>query len=82
MFFSATEMLEEIPEDTQIILFNGNNIPYLEWNVFGYWAELSKLEVKKTFFYLSIEYFHILPCPVLYCIKLSYDIGSIFSIYS
>lgn len=33
--FRDTEMLENMPSETQVLIFTGNNIPKLPWNVFG-----------------------------------------------
>ena len=38
-------MLEHLPTDTEVLLFNGNNIPELDWNLFGIWDDHLKMEV-------------------------------------
>ena len=38
-------MLKQLPHHTQVLLFNGNNIPYLDWNVFGVWDDHVDLKV-------------------------------------
>ncbi len=38
-------MLESLPKNTQVLIFNGNNVPNLDWNVLGIWDEHTKLEV-------------------------------------
>jgi len=43
--FKNTEMLEQLPDNTQVLLFNGNHLSTLDWNVFGVWDEHVKLEV-------------------------------------
>jgi len=40
-----TDMLEHIPEGTEAIIFNGNRVPNLDWNIFGYWDDHAALEV-------------------------------------
>ena len=44
-FLSDTEMLEFLPDGVEVLLFNGNQIPVLDWNLFGIWDEHPKLEV-------------------------------------
>ena len=44
-FPSDTEMLEFLPDGVEVLLFNGNQIPVLDWNLFGIWDEHPKLEV-------------------------------------
>ncbi|KAB0802044.1 hypothetical protein PPYR_04230 [Photinus pyralis] len=43
--FTNTEMLADLPEETQVLIFTGNHIPELPWNVFG---EMKDLSVLKT----------------------------------
>ena len=38
-------MLEFLPDGVEVLLFNGNQIPVLDWNLFGIWDEHPKLEV-------------------------------------
>jgi hypothetical protein len=38
-------MLEQLPDGVEVLIFNGNSIPVLDWNVFGVWDEHDKLEV-------------------------------------
>ena len=45
-FLSGTEMLEFLPDGVEVLLFNGNQIPVLDWNLFGIWDEHPKLQVK------------------------------------
>ena len=44
-FNDNTTMLKQLPRHTQVLLFNGNKIPYLDWNVFGVWDEHVDLKV-------------------------------------
>ena len=39
-------MLEFLPDGVEVLLFNGNQIPVLDWNLFGIWDEHPKLQVK------------------------------------
>lgn len=43
--FTETKMLEMLPLETQVLLFNGNNINLLDWNLFGMWDDHKYLEV-------------------------------------
>ncbi|RZC41756.1 LRR 8 domain containing protein, partial [Asbolus verrucosus] len=43
--FDNTKMLQELPEETQMLIFTGNHIPVLEMNVFGDEVDLSELKV-------------------------------------
>jgi len=43
--FTSTTPLELLPNGTQILLFNGNNIPLLDWNLLGVWDAHEFLEV-------------------------------------
>jgi len=43
--FNNTEMLEFLPDGVEVLLFSGNQIPVLDWNLFGIWDEHPKLEV-------------------------------------
>lgn len=38
-------MLEQLPEETEVLIFNGNNVPVLDWNVLGLWDEHKDLAV-------------------------------------
>lgn len=38
-------MLEQLPSETEVLIFNGNNISQLDWNLFGIWDEHEGLEV-------------------------------------
>ena len=38
-------MLEFLPDGVEVLLFSGNQIPVLDWNLFGIWDEHPKLEV-------------------------------------
>ncbi|KAF5300661.1 hypothetical protein FQR65_LT09125 [Abscondita terminalis] len=42
--FTNTEMLAELPEETQVLIFTGNHIPELPWNIFGELKDLSMLK--------------------------------------
>ena len=44
-FNDNTTMLKQLPRHTQVLLFNGNKIPYLDWNVFGVWDDHVDLKV-------------------------------------
>ena len=44
-FNDNTTMLKQLPLHTQVLLFNGNKIPYLDWNVFGVWDDHVDLKV-------------------------------------
>ena len=41
-------MLEFLPDGVEVLLFSGNQIPVLDWNLFGIWDEHPKLEVIHT----------------------------------
>lgn len=43
--FRNTDMLQELPEETQMLIFTGNHIPVLEMNVFGEDLDLSELKI-------------------------------------
>lgn len=43
--FTDTSVLENVPEETQVVIFTGNYIPELPWNVFGTINDLSSLEI-------------------------------------
>jgi len=43
--FTDSTPLEFLPNGTQVLLFNGNNLPMLDWNVFGVWDPHDYLEV-------------------------------------
>ena len=43
--FKKTNMLELLPNGTQVLLFNGNNLGQLDWNLLGVWDDHVKLEV-------------------------------------
>ena len=43
--FNDTRPLEMLPNGTEILLFNGNNIPLLDWNLLGVWDPHLSLEV-------------------------------------
>ncbi|KAJ3640802.1 hypothetical protein Zmor_027342 [Zophobas morio] len=45
LMFRNTNMLEQLPEETQMLIFTGNHIPVLEMNVFGDEIDLSGLKV-------------------------------------
>ena len=38
-------MLEHLPTNTQVLMFVGNHVPILDWNIFGLWDEHKDLEV-------------------------------------
>ena len=38
-------MLEFLPPETEVLLFNGNNITHFDWNVFGVWDDHQKLKL-------------------------------------
>ena len=44
-FNDNTTMLKQLPHDTQVLLFNGNKLPHLDWNVFGVWDDHVDLKV-------------------------------------
>ncbi len=39
------DMLDQLPSDTEVLIFNGNNVPHLDWNLFGIWDDHVKLRV-------------------------------------
>ncbi|XP_026474196.1 phospholipase A2 inhibitor [Ctenocephalides felis] len=43
--FEDTKVLENLPEATEVLIFTGNNIPELPWNVFGALTELEHLRI-------------------------------------
>ncbi|XP_021938408.1 trophoblast glycoprotein [Zootermopsis nevadensis] len=43
--FNDTSVLQHIPPQTQVLIFSGNNIPELPWNVFGTFNNYSQLRV-------------------------------------
>ncbi|CAH0553056.1 unnamed protein product [Brassicogethes aeneus] len=43
--FTSTEMLQELPEETNMLIFTGNHIPTLPMNVFGTALDLSALKI-------------------------------------
>lgn len=43
--FKDTTILEYLPEQTQVLIFNGNFIPELPWNIFGAFNDLSSLSI-------------------------------------
>ena len=43
--FQNTTMLEFLPHETVVLLFNGNNITHFDWNVFGVWDDHLPLEL-------------------------------------
>lgn len=43
--FRDTEMLENMPPETQVLIFTGNYIPELPWNVFGAINSLENLSI-------------------------------------
>lgn len=43
--FKDTSMLEHMPNNTEVLIFRGNFIPELPWNVFGSINEYTQLEV-------------------------------------
>ena len=38
-------MLAQLPHQTEVLLFNGNKIPYLDWNIFGVWDDHKNLTI-------------------------------------
>ncbi|XP_059485676.1 toll-like receptor 9 [Neocloeon triangulifer] len=44
-FFSDTHMLTALPPETQVLIFTGNHIPELPWNIFGTEDEMENLKV-------------------------------------
>lgn len=43
--FKDTAVLEHLPEETEVLIFTGNTIPELPWNVFGTINELKALRI-------------------------------------
>lgn len=43
--FENTDMLEEIPEETEMLIFTGNHVSILDMNVFGEDIELTNLKI-------------------------------------
>uniref|UniRef100_A0A6M2DUV4 Putative leucine-rich transmembrane protein n=1 Tax=Xenopsylla cheopis TaxID=163159 RepID=A0A6M2DUV4_XENCH len=43
--FKDTTVLENLPEATEVLIFTGNNIPELPWNVFGALTDLEHLRI-------------------------------------
>lgn len=43
--FGDTDMLASLPEETEVLIFTGNHIAELPWNVFGTYVNLSNLKV-------------------------------------
>ena len=43
--FYRTDMLELLPDETEVLIFNGNNVPYLNHNVLGISQEHELLKV-------------------------------------
>lgn len=43
--FSNTDMLSSLPEETEVLIFTGNDISVLPWNIFGSYVNLSNLKV-------------------------------------
>lgn len=43
--FTDTNMLSNLPEETEVLIFTGNHITELPWNVFGSYVNLSNLKV-------------------------------------
>ena len=46
--FTDTSMLDHFPKGIQVLVFNGNRIQVLDWNVLGLWDEHEDLEVIKN----------------------------------
>ena len=38
-------MLEQLPDGIEVLLFNGNHVPVLDWNLLGLWDEHKDLAV-------------------------------------
>lgn len=49
-------MLEFLPDGVEVLLFSGNQIPVLDWNLFGIWDEHPKLEVTLACMLASLLY--------------------------
>lgn len=45
--FKDTSVLEHLPKETEVLIFTGNNIVELPWNVFGTITELTALKIGK-----------------------------------
>lgn len=43
--FRDTSVLEHLPKETEVLIFTGNNIVELPWNVFGTITELNALKI-------------------------------------
>ncbi|XP_059082511.1 trophoblast glycoprotein-like [Tigriopus californicus] len=43
--FKDTSMLDTLPDGIQALIFTGNDIPVLHWNVFGVWNDHRDLEI-------------------------------------
>lgn len=43
--FDNVKMLEKLPEETTVLIFNGNHIPTLPWNIFGDLKNLTYLKI-------------------------------------
>uniref|UniRef100_A0AAG5CTA0 LRRCT domain-containing protein n=1 Tax=Anopheles atroparvus TaxID=41427 RepID=A0AAG5CTA0_ANOAO len=43
--FRNTSMLEHLPPQTEVLIFNGNNVEQLPWNVFGALNDLANLTI-------------------------------------
>jgi len=43
--FTEPSVLEHLPKETEVLIFNGNHIPTLPWNVFGIWKDYENLTV-------------------------------------
>ena len=43
--FENTTMLKQLPLHTQVLLWNGNNVSFLDWNLFGVWDDHVDLKV-------------------------------------
>lgn len=45
--FKDTAVLEHLPKETEVLIFTGNNIVELPWNVFGTLTDLTSLKIGK-----------------------------------
>lgn len=43
--FKSTSMLQNLPSQTQVLIFTGNNITELPWNIFGEFNNLTNLSI-------------------------------------
>eukprot|EP00095_Tigriopus_kingsejongensis_P004630 maker-scaffold291_size219542-snap-gene-0.13 protein:Tk04630 transcript:maker-scaffold291_size219542-snap-gene-0.13-mRNA-1 annotation:"hypothetical protein DAPPUDRAFT_103849" len=43
--FTNTDMLDQLPDGIQVLIFTGNNIPTLAWNVLGVWDKHEDLSI-------------------------------------